>query len=215
MGGAPKRKVVPHREQRREWPARLAGTEAETWHLGQVTRTLSVTPLLPCAGTRPLCARESDSAFRQDYRHVRPRANAFAITLVTMDVDLWRIPAPDGKIYLSGAKEADVYDDKSSLFADVMEERMCEEIGGRRQLEELASSVEWNLDLREAAGRCGSHGGGNCRKPVPDEPPSARANHHDRQLATGQILLVGDVAVCRQEHVGTGGFRSVQQLAVS
>ena len=77
------------------------------------------------------------------------------------------------------------------------------------------ASVERNLDLREAAGCRGGDGGGNGRKPLPDEPPTARPNHHDCQLATGQVLLVADVAICRDENIESGCFRCVEQLAVA
>ncbi len=76
-------------------------------------------------------------------------------------------------------------------------------------------SVIRNLDVGEAAGRNCGHGRGNRRKPVLDEPPSALAKNDDRDLSSGQILLVPDVPIGREVRIESSGFRGVQQLAVS
>jgi hypothetical protein len=75
-------------------------------------------------------------------------------------------------------------------------------------------SVNRNLDLGEAAGRGRSHGRGNRRKPVFDEPPSALCEDYDRDLSTRQILLVANVSIDRDEHIESSGFRGVQQFAI-
>ncbi len=44
--------------------------------------------------------------------------------------------------------------------------------------------------------------------------PAARRKYDQRYLATGEILLIPDVAVCCDHHFIAGDFRSLQQVAV-
>ena len=63
-------------------------------------------------------------------------------------------------------------------------------------------SFDRNLNLYETAGRHCGHRRGNLGKPVLDEPPSALAQNHDRELATGQII--GVEALARWTHPDKG-----------
>ena len=70
-------------------------------------------------------------------------------------------------------------------------------------------SIDRNLDLGEAAGRCCSHSLGNRGKPVLDQPPSTLAKDDDCDFSAGQILLVSNVSIGREEHIESHGFSGV------
>src|SRR6478672_11831379 len=62
--------------------------------------------------------------------------------------------------------------------------------------------------------RCGGCGVGHRRDTSRYQLPTCFLQHDDRDLAMGQVLLMSDVSVCRNEYIESGCFRGVQQFAV-
>jgi len=66
-----------------------------------------------------------------------------------------------------------------------------------------------NLDLDEATSRrCG-----DCRgdpgEPLPNQPSSTVAEHHNRKLTAGEVLLVLDVSIGGDEHIDARGLSGI------
>lgn len=66
------------------------------------------------------------------------------------------------------------------------------------------SSIDGDFYRRAASWCCSAHRSGNRGKPSPDQPPPALAEDHDRNLAIGQILLITDVPIGRDEYIESG-----------
>jgi hypothetical protein len=77
-----------------------------------------------------------------------------------------------------------------------------------------AKLFERDRNLGETARRRRVHRCGNFRKPGPDEPPAALAEDHDRDSPIGQVLLVANVSISREEQFKSGRFGCVEEPAV-
>jgi len=77
------------------------------------------------------------------------------------------------------------------------------------------ASVDWNLDFGKTTWCRGVDRCGDLRKPDLDKPPPALAKYHNRELPTGQVLLIAKVSIRGDQDIESGGFGCVQQLAVS
>src|SRR6058998_2954011 len=75
-------------------------------------------------------------------------------------------------------------------------------------------SINRNLNLDKTAARCCGHGGGDFRKPTPDEFPSGLVEDHDGDPAAGQVLLETDVPVSCDEDIESSCLGSVKKFAI-
>jgi hypothetical protein len=72
----------------------------------------------------------------------------------------------------------------------------------------------WNLDLCVTARRGGVHGGDDARDMNPNERPACLPKDHDRDSATGKILLAANLLVRCHQQLEARRLCSVEQLPI-